>query len=169
MSNITINLSPLEGVGVDIILDCVGGSYWEKNVNCLALDGRWILYGLIGGGDVNGPLFSKLLFKRGSLISSLLRPRDFKVSGKRVCHPENCCTDSVTGEAHKETCHLVDRCVREVFRLAPRNLWHSPCYTHTHTLSIRMNKTVTVLSLQGRSRLCFQGRSLLSVLRKPPR
>lgn len=98
VSNITINLSPLEGVGVDIILDCVGGSYWEKNVNCLALDGRWILYGLIGGADVNGPLFSKLLFKRGSLITSLLRPRDIKVSGRRVCHPENCCTDPVIGE-----------------------------------------------------------------------
>ncbi|XP_075811218.1 quinone oxidoreductase PIG3 [Microtus pennsylvanicus] len=67
-----------KGVGVDIILDCVGGSYWEKNVNCLALDGRWILYGLIGGAEVNGPLFSKLLFKRGSLITSLLRPRDIK-------------------------------------------------------------------------------------------
>ncbi|EGV91877.1 quinone oxidoreductase PIG3 isoform X1 [Cricetulus griseus] len=66
------------GVGVDLILDCIGGSYWEKNVNCLALDGRWVLYGLIGGADVSGPLFSKLLFKRGSLITSLLRSRDNK-------------------------------------------------------------------------------------------
>ncbi|KAL1783007.1 Quinone oxidoreductase PIG3 [Sigmodon hispidus] len=66
------------GVGVDVILDCIGGSYWEKNVNCLALDGRWVLYGLIGGADVSGPLFSKLLFKRGSLITSLLRSRDHK-------------------------------------------------------------------------------------------
>ncbi|XP_069350507.1 quinone oxidoreductase PIG3 isoform X2 [Eulemur rufifrons] len=56
--------------------DCIGGSYWEKNVNCLALDGRWILYGLMGGADISGPLFSKLLFKRGSLITTLLRSRD---------------------------------------------------------------------------------------------
>lgn len=82
VSNIIINLSPLEGVGVDLILDCIGGSYWEKNVNCLALDGRWVLYGLIGGADVSGPLFSKLLFKRGSLITSLLRSRDNKVSNE---------------------------------------------------------------------------------------
>lgn len=69
-----------KGAGVNLILDCIGGSYWEKNVNCLALDGRWVLYGLMGGADVSGPLFSKLLFKRGSLITSLLRSRDKKVS-----------------------------------------------------------------------------------------
>ncbi|XP_045142524.1 quinone oxidoreductase PIG3 [Echinops telfairi] len=66
----------LLGAGVNLILDCIGGSYWEKNVNCLALDGRWILYGLMGGDDISGPLLSKLLFKRGSLITSLLRSRD---------------------------------------------------------------------------------------------
>lgn len=67
-----------KGAGVNIILDCIGGSYWEKNVNCLALDGRWVLYGLMGGADVSGPLFSKLLFKRGNLVTSLLRSRDKK-------------------------------------------------------------------------------------------
>ncbi|KAI6071684.1 Quinone oxidoreductase PIG3 [Aix galericulata] len=40
-----------QGSGVDIILDCVGGSYWEKNLNCLSTDGRWIIYGLLSGGD----------------------------------------------------------------------------------------------------------------------
>ncbi|XP_006835304.1 PREDICTED: quinone oxidoreductase PIG3-like [Chrysochloris asiatica] len=67
-----------KGAGVNLILDCVGGSYWEKNVNCLALDGRWVLYGLMGGANINGPLFSKLLFKRGSLITTVLRARDKK-------------------------------------------------------------------------------------------
>ncbi|XP_047379563.1 quinone oxidoreductase PIG3 isoform X2 [Sciurus carolinensis] len=67
-----------KGAGVNLILDCIGGSYWEKNVNCLALDGRWILYGLMGEEDVSGPLFSKLLSKRGSLITSLLRNRNKK-------------------------------------------------------------------------------------------
>ncbi|XP_040080459.1 quinone oxidoreductase PIG3 isoform X2 [Oryx dammah] len=67
-----------KGAGVNLILDCIGGSYWEKNVNCLALDGHWVLYGLLGGAVISGPLFSKLLFKRGSLITSLLRSRDKK-------------------------------------------------------------------------------------------
>ncbi|XP_004582692.2 quinone oxidoreductase PIG3 [Ochotona princeps] len=65
-----------QGAGVNLILDCIGSSYWEKNINCLAVDGRWILYGLMGGADVNGPLLSKLLSKRGSLIASLLRSRN---------------------------------------------------------------------------------------------
>uniref|UniRef100_A0A2K5UPG1 Tumor protein p53 inducible protein 3 n=1 Tax=Macaca fascicularis TaxID=9541 RepID=A0A2K5UPG1_MACFA len=72
-----------KGAGVNLILDCIGGSYWEKNVNCLALDGRWVLYGLLGGADINGPLLSKLLHKRGSLITSLLRSRDNKICGFR--------------------------------------------------------------------------------------
>ncbi|XP_062065021.1 quinone oxidoreductase PIG3 isoform X2 [Lepus europaeus] len=67
-----------QGAGVNLILDCIGGPYWEKNVHCLAVDGRWILYGLMGGADINGPLFSKLLSKRGSLIASLLRSRNKK-------------------------------------------------------------------------------------------
>ncbi|XP_007937460.1 quinone oxidoreductase PIG3 [Orycteropus afer afer] len=66
------------GAGVNLILDCIGGSYWEKNVNCLALDGHWVLYGLMGGATISGPLLWKLLFKRGSLITTLLRPRDKK-------------------------------------------------------------------------------------------
>ncbi|XP_049640446.1 quinone oxidoreductase PIG3-like [Suncus etruscus] len=67
-----------QGVGVNVILDCIGGSYWEKNINCLAPDGRWVLYGLMGGAEVNGPLLSKLLTKRATLQASLLRSRDKK-------------------------------------------------------------------------------------------
>lgn len=36
------------GKGVNIVLDCVGGSMYETNVNVLAMDGRWIVYGLLG-------------------------------------------------------------------------------------------------------------------------
>ena len=36
------------GKGVNIVLDCVGGSMYETNANVLAMDGRWIVYGLLG-------------------------------------------------------------------------------------------------------------------------
>ena len=36
------------GKGVDVILDCVGGSYWEKNSQAIATEGRWVLFGLMG-------------------------------------------------------------------------------------------------------------------------
>ncbi|XP_074050613.1 quinone oxidoreductase PIG3 [Macrotis lagotis] len=73
-----------KGAGVNVILDCIGGSYWEKNVACLAQDGRWVLYGLLGGAEVHGELLSKLLAKRGSLLASLLRSRDKKYKAELV-------------------------------------------------------------------------------------
>ena len=58
-----------------MILDCIGGDYWQKNLASLAVDGRWVLYGTMGGGDVNGPLLSGLLRKRGQLLATTLRSR----------------------------------------------------------------------------------------------
>ncbi|NXP52557.1 QORX oxidoreductase, partial [Heliornis fulica] len=69
-----------QGSGVDMILDCVGGSYWEKNLNCLSTDGRWIIYGLLSGGEVHGDLLARLLSKRASIQTSLLRSRDKEAS-----------------------------------------------------------------------------------------
>ncbi|NXA49190.1 QORX oxidoreductase, partial [Nothocercus julius] len=69
-----------QGSGVDIILDCVGGSYWEKNLNCLKTDGRWIIYGLLSGGEVHGDFLARLLAKRGSIHTSLLRSREKEAS-----------------------------------------------------------------------------------------
>lgn len=68
----------LAGRGVDVILDCIGGSYWEKNLHSLALDGRWVLYGVMGGKAVDGDLLGKLLLKRGHILSSLLRSRSLQ-------------------------------------------------------------------------------------------
>lgn len=33
--------------GVDVVLDFVGGPYWDKHLNCLAQDGRLVLLGLV--------------------------------------------------------------------------------------------------------------------------
>ncbi|XP_010220153.1 PREDICTED: quinone oxidoreductase PIG3 [Tinamus guttatus] len=65
-----------QGSGVDIILDCVAASYWEKNLNCLKTDGRWILYGLLSGGEVHGDFLARLFAKRGSIHTSQLRSRE---------------------------------------------------------------------------------------------
>lgn len=63
-----------------MILDCVGSSYWEQNIKILAVDGRWVLYGLLGGGEISGNLLGDLLKKRGSLIATTLRSRPLSVS-----------------------------------------------------------------------------------------
>lgn len=71
------------GKGANIILDCIGGQNWEQNVSCLALDGRWVLYGTMGGRTVEGDLLGKLLARRGHLLSSLLRSRSLQVRESR--------------------------------------------------------------------------------------
>ena len=66
--------------GVNVVLDCVGSSYWKQNVNVLSQDGRWTLYGLMGGPKVDGPLLAMMLRKRLRLEATTLRSRsiDYK-------------------------------------------------------------------------------------------
>ncbi|XP_030644921.1 quinone oxidoreductase PIG3 [Chanos chanos] len=77
-------LQHTEGRGVDVILDCIGGACWERNVRSLAMDGRWVLYGMLGGKTAEGDLLGKLLFKRGHLLSSLLRSRSLQYKAELV-------------------------------------------------------------------------------------
>jgi tumor protein p53-inducible protein 3 len=66
--------------GADLVLDPVGASMWEGNARVLALDGRWVLYGSLGGVAVDGPLFARLMQKRAQLLATTLRSRsdDYK-------------------------------------------------------------------------------------------
>ena len=75
----------IEGNGVQIILDCVGGSYWDENLKSFSVDARWILYGLLGGpslpdGESGRELLGKILRKRITLIGTTLRTRSLEVS-----------------------------------------------------------------------------------------
>ncbi|XP_058471636.1 quinone oxidoreductase PIG3 [Solea solea] len=72
------------GKGADVILDCIGGKNWEQNVSCLATDGRWVLYGTMGGRTIEGDLLGKLLSKRGHLLASLLRSRSLQYKAELV-------------------------------------------------------------------------------------
>ena len=65
--------------GANLILDPVGGSYAAKNCEGLAVDGRWVLYGLMGGpGVAEVPILAKILQKRINLISTTLRSRSLE-------------------------------------------------------------------------------------------
>lgn len=67
------------GQGANVILDCVGSSFWEQNIKSLAVEGRWIVYGLLGGGNVSGNLLGNVLRKRASLIGTTLKSRSLAV------------------------------------------------------------------------------------------
>ncbi|WP_437881443.1 NAD(P)H-quinone oxidoreductase [Pseudomonas sp. LRF_L74] len=59
----------------DVILDPVGASYAELNLELLARDGRWVNIGLMGGTKTTLNL-ALVLGKRVQLIGSTLRNRD---------------------------------------------------------------------------------------------
>jgi putative PIG3 family NAD(P)H quinone oxidoreductase len=61
-----------DGRGVDVVLDSIGGPYLEKNLASLALEGRLVLIGLMGGAKAEINL-AALLLRRLQVIGSTLR------------------------------------------------------------------------------------------------
>ena len=59
--------------GVDVILDPVGASYFEQNLQCLATEGRLVIIGLMGGYTVPNLDLRKLMLRRWQVIGSTLR------------------------------------------------------------------------------------------------
>ncbi|MEP6703924.1 MAG: NAD(P)H-quinone oxidoreductase [Acidobacteriota bacterium] len=70
-------LSLTEGRGVDVILDLVGGVYFEQNLRSLALKGRLMLVGLTGGSKAEIDL-GAALSKRVTVIGTVLRGRSVR-------------------------------------------------------------------------------------------
>jgi NADPH:quinone reductase len=68
------------GKGVDVILDIVGGDYLQKNIECLAMHGRLIQIGLLGGSRAEINL-RPLMQKRLTLTGSTLRTRSVAEKG----------------------------------------------------------------------------------------
>src|SRR5699024_5990541 len=66
--------------GVDLILDFIGASYWEKNLASIKVDGRWVLIGVLGGSIIDSVNLRDLMMKRIQLTGTLLTPRsdDYK-------------------------------------------------------------------------------------------
>lgn len=62
------------GRGVDVVLDSIGAAYLEGNLGSLAIGGRLVLIGLMGGAKVEVNL-AVLLAKRLHVVGSTLRTR----------------------------------------------------------------------------------------------
>ncbi len=63
-----------DGSGADIILDIMGASYLDRNIDALATDGQLIVIGMQGGVKAELNL-GKLLTKRARVIGTTLRAR----------------------------------------------------------------------------------------------
>lgn len=62
------------GAGVDVVLDFVGGSYWDKHAACMATAGRSVVIGVLGGptAEVN---LAVVLRKRLQILGLVMRHR----------------------------------------------------------------------------------------------
>jgi NADPH:quinone reductase len=63
-----------DGAGVDLILDIVGGDYAARNLRCLAMNGRLLQIGLMGGARAEIDL-TVVLHRRLTITGSTLRAR----------------------------------------------------------------------------------------------
>jgi NADPH2:quinone reductase len=69
------------GCGVNVILDVIGGPYWTQNLAALAVRGRMVIVGTMGGGNVDvnlGALMGKRLRVHGTVLRA--RPLEEKAS-----------------------------------------------------------------------------------------
>jgi len=64
------------GCGVDIVLDFVGAPYFEQNLQALAVDGRMVVIGTLGGADVGQFSLRTLMSKRLQITGTGLRSMD---------------------------------------------------------------------------------------------
>ncbi len=50
---------------MNLVLDPVGGgAHAVQNAACIGMEGRWVIFGLMGGAVPEGPIFSTVLSKR---------------------------------------------------------------------------------------------------------
>ena len=64
-----------EGQLVNVVLDMVGGPYFQDNLRCLATDGRLVLIAFLGGEKVENADLRPIMMKRLTVTGSTMRPR----------------------------------------------------------------------------------------------
>ena len=89
-----------DGKGIDLVIDYVGAPYFAANLDVLAMDGRVVMLGLLGGPVLEEKTsIGPLLMKRASVVGSTLRSRDMNYQGKlRDLFVENVLSKLVSGE-----------------------------------------------------------------------
>ena len=85
------------GRGVNVVLDMVGGEYLQRNIDCLAMDGRLVQIGLLGGAkaQINTlPVLQRRLWITGSTLARAIgrgesrdRPRRSRAASGRSSKP----------------------------------------------------------------------------------
>lgn len=67
----------LKDIGIDVVLDMIGGEYYEKNIDLMNPDGRLVYINSMGGAKVTANLM-KIMQKRLTVTGSTLRAREYE-------------------------------------------------------------------------------------------
>lgn len=69
------------GEGVNVILDFLAASYFQKNIDSLSRDGRMVMLATMGGTKISELDMGKIVWKRLKIMGSTLRARslDYKI------------------------------------------------------------------------------------------
>ena len=63
-----------QGAGVELVLDMVAGDYTQRNLDCLAPDGRLVTIAVLGGAEARIDM-GRLMVRRHTITGSTLRAR----------------------------------------------------------------------------------------------
>ena len=83
-----------DGDGANVITDPVMGNFFNCNLECLAYDARWVIYGFMGGIHIKEANMMKLLNKRASIFTSTLRNRSNEYKSQLI---SDCERDLIPG------------------------------------------------------------------------
>ncbi|QDE41326.1 NAD(P)H-quinone oxidoreductase [Luteibacter pinisoli] len=64
-----------DGHGVDLIVDFVGGTYFERNLASLDFGGRLVQVGMLGGGDMPVIDLQRLLYRHLHIFGTVMKSR----------------------------------------------------------------------------------------------
>ncbi|MDD5712713.1 MAG: NAD(P)H-quinone oxidoreductase [Smithellaceae bacterium] len=110
--------------GVDVVLDIVGAPYTQRNLDCLAMDGRLIQISIMQGSKVQIDL-RQLMSRRLSISGSMMRPRTTMEKGRIAAELR----ESVWPILNAGRCHPV---IQKVFPLAEASEAHRLMESNLH-------------------------------------
>jgi len=67
------------GQGVDVVIDFVGGPYLERNLRSLAIGGRMVVVGLLGGKEATAFPLDVLLYRHLQIFGTVMKSRPSEV------------------------------------------------------------------------------------------
>ena len=94
------------GKGVDVILDIMGASYLQKNLNIIANDGRISLIGFQGGTKANIDI-TNIIKRRIKIIGSTLRARSIEEKTRLAKEVERNVWPLIKNKKYKPSIHKV--------------------------------------------------------------